>query len=190
MLRRIRRSVRNKLLLVMLAVVFVALSVTGTTLVIHEIRTYESRWVEDLTTQAEILGRSSVAALMFDDVRAAQENLSLLKVRPAILAAGVYDVRGAVFAEYDPEGKSYLPESVANLREGPRISGDHITLLRWIVENNERTGAVYLVARYELLPRIANYAGILAMAMALSLGVAMLIGVWLQKSITAPIAAV
>ena len=83
MLRRIGRSIRYKLVMVVLATTTIALLVAGAALVIYDLRTYQEAWVTDLSTQAEILGRASAPALAFNDPKSAREYLALLKVRPA-----------------------------------------------------------------------------------------------------------
>ena len=64
MFRRFRRSVRFKLLALMLATTLVALVVAVAALVAYDTNDYYDRVVSDLTTQAEILGRSSVASTL------------------------------------------------------------------------------------------------------------------------------
>lgn len=181
------RSVRHKLFLVVLAATFAALIVAGTALMIYELRSYQERWVNDLTAQAEILGRASAAALAFDDPKSAREYLSLLRARPGILAAAIYSSKGRLFASYAsaeaPAGDfPKLPEL-----DGSRIEGKELVLFRRIVENNEILGTVYLRARYELLERLKGYLAILAIVMALSLLVALLISAWMQTVLTKPI---
>ena len=75
------RSIRSKLMLVVLATTLAALIVVAIALVIYESRTYERSTAEGLMTQAQILGRTTAPALVFDDPAAARENLALLKVR-------------------------------------------------------------------------------------------------------------
>src|SRR6185295_14484995 len=93
-------SLRHRLLLIVLATSLAALAVTGAAMVIYDLRTYQQSWVNDLMTQADILGRASAPALAFDDPRAARENLSLLKARPQISAAAIYTAKGSLFASY------------------------------------------------------------------------------------------
>ena len=153
MLRLKSRSVRHKLLLVVLATTFTALLVTGTAMVIYELHNYEQSWVSDLTAQAEILGRASAAALAFEDPKAARENLSLLKAKPRISAAAIYTAKGALFASYrasDVRKLKFpgLPES-----DGYRIDGEELVLFKRIVDNKEIVGTVYLQASYNLMQR-------------------------------------
>ena len=89
MLRRIGRSIRYKLVMVVLATTTIALLVAGAALVIYDLRTYQEAWVTDLSTQAEILGRASAPALAFNDPKSAREYLALLKVRPEIAVAAI-----------------------------------------------------------------------------------------------------
>ena len=70
MLDYISSSIRRKLTFVMLGTAVVALLVTATAMIIYEARTYHQTWVDDLVTQAEIIGKTSAPALSFDDAKA------------------------------------------------------------------------------------------------------------------------
>ena len=181
-----RHSVRFKLLVLMLATTLVALVVAVAVLVAYDSTDYYDRVVSDLTTQADILGRSSVAALAFDDRAAARGTLALLKVRPAILEAAIYDESGVLFADYAAEGRTVEVPAKPSFT-GVRVQGKEITLFQPIVEGGRKRGTVYLRERYELVERVRNYLGILAAVSALSLGAALLISAFLQRAITKPI---
>jgi signal transduction histidine kinase/ActR/RegA family two-component response regulator len=190
MLSKIASSIRGKLLLLIAAVTFLALFVSGVSLMVYEARTYHERWVSDLQTQADILGSSTSAALAFDDRSTALQNLELLRGRPAILAAAVYTEDGALFASFTGARSQPLPSSLAGHPTGSDAQGEYITLVTRIVEGNTTRGYVYLRATYGLTERMLSYAGILSIVMLLSLVAAMLIGSWLQQKITEPILAV
>lgn len=190
MLNIAHRSVRQKLFLVVLTTTFIALAVAGISMVIYELRNYEESWTNDLATQAEILGRASAPALAFEDPKSAHEYLLLLKARPKIHAAAIYNARGALFAKYVRPG---IPDFVfPKLPEldGSRVEGSELVLFRRISDNDEILGAVYLKADYQLMQRLLNYLGILGVVMALSLLVALLLSAWLQAAVTKPILAV
>jgi signal transduction histidine kinase len=190
MLQTIARSIRFKLLLVVLATTFAALLVAGAAMVFYDLRAYEHTWMNDLNTQAEILGKASAAALTFNDPKSAREYLSLLKVRPKIAAAAIYNARGKVFARYTREGTSDPDVPAFPEFEGPRIDGNALLFYKRIVENNEILGTVYLKADYELLSRLTDYLSILGVVCALSLLVALLMSAWLQTAVTKPILAI
>ncbi|MEN3355253.1 MAG: hypothetical protein V7640_3411, partial [Betaproteobacteria bacterium] len=129
-----------------------------------------------------------VPALAFDDPGAARENLDLLKVRPSILAAAIYDDKGHLFASYRREGASgaVIPQSPA--QAGSRVlSGKNIAIFHRIVENNREQGTVYIQARYELTKRLLDYLGILTIVTVLSMIAALLMSAWLQRAMTNPI---
>ncbi len=189
MLPEVRHSVRKKLMLVVLATTFTALLLTGIAMVAYDLRTYEQTWVNDLATQADILGRASAPALLFDDPKAARENLALLRARPKISAAAIYTARGSLFATYqrddaDPDFPR-LPEA-----NSYRIQDRQLVLFRRIETPNEILGTVYLKASYELFERLRSYLDILGAVMIVSLLVAVLMSAWLQAAVTKPILAI
>ena len=190
MLRRIGRSIRYKLVMVVLATTTIALLVAGAALVIYDLRTYQEAWVTDLSTQAEILGRASAPALAFNDPKSAREYLALLKVRPEIAVAAIYNAKGKLFASYQRGGESLKDVPALPEFEGPRVSGNTIAYYKRIVENNEILGTVYLRGDYKLLGRLTDYLSILGAVLALSLLVALLISTWLQTTVTKPIVAI
>ncbi|MEO8165931.1 MAG: CHASE sensor domain-containing protein, partial [Betaproteobacteria bacterium] len=100
----LRKSVRIKLMSVVLATTLAALLAAATALVIYEMRSYKKTWINDLSTQAELLALISAPALAFDDPGAARQNLAQLKVRRAILGAAIYDANGEIFATYAQDG--------------------------------------------------------------------------------------
>ncbi|HET7598298.1 MAG TPA: CHASE sensor domain-containing protein, partial [Burkholderiales bacterium] len=190
MLKPIARSIRYKIVMVVLATTAAALLVAGAAMMIYDLRSYQASWVNDLNTQAGILGRASAPALAFNDPKSAREYLALLAVRPDIAAAAIYNANGKIFASYHrgkdvSDGVPQLPEG-----EGPRVSGNSIVFFKRIVENNEILGTVYVRADYRLRDRLTDYLGILGAVMVLSLLVAFLISTWLQATVTKPILAI
>jgi signal transduction histidine kinase len=186
MLRTVQRSIRHKLTLIVLATTLAALVVTGIALVIYDLRGYGEAGIDDLITQAEILGRATAPALAFEDPKAANENLQLLRVKPRISSAAIYNAKGKLFASYTRRDLDLalprLPES-----DGSRIEGADFVLFKRIVDNNEILGTVYLRAEHGLLGRLVDYLGIIGAVTALSLLVAWLVSGWLQAVVTRPI---
>jgi signal transduction histidine kinase len=187
-LRIVTRSIRNKLALVVLVTTLAALTVAGIAMVIYDLRTYERSGVSDLVAQAEILGRASAPALDFEDPKSASEYLMLLKARPDISAAAIYNVKGKLFASYTRRDLD-LPVPGLPATEGARIEGRDIVLFKRIVRNNEILGTVYIKADFELRQRLIDYLGIFAGVTMLSLMVALLLWTWLQGVFLRPILA-
>jgi len=180
------RSISRKLMLVVLSTTFTGLLLSALAMLAYDIRTYQTAWLEDLRTQADLIASSSAPALTFNDPRTATENLALLKSRPAIIEAAIYGPSGKLFASYAREGeRSAVPLNAQPA--GHRIDGEHIVVYQQMVANRELVLTVYLRARYELMDRLRNYALILGTVMAGSLALAGLISLWLQAAFTRPI---
>ena len=182
------RSIRSKVMLVVLATTVAALFVVAIALIIYESRTYERSTAEGLMTQAQILARTTAPALVFDDPAAARDNLALLKVQPQILAAAIYMKGGRLFASYGNAelfgvGSTRTPPAA----DGYTIERGEIVVFRRITEDREFLGTVYLRARYDLDARLRDYLGILGVVLIASLALTLLLSATLQRAITQPI---
>ena len=186
-LRAVKHSVRKKLMAVVLATTAVALLLMGTSMMMHDLRTYHETWLNDLFVQANLIGYATAPALQFDDKKVARENLNLLSLRPRISAAAIYTARGALFATYvrDEAQQTRFPSQPE--ADGYKVEGREIALFERIEVNNEIVGTMYLRARYELIERLYSYLIILGAVMATSLVVAGLMAAWLQGTLLNPI---
>ena len=90
MLTAIRRSLRSKVVLIVLVTTLAALAVSTFVLLSYEVSNYREFSISDATTLADILGRVSAPALNFKDPEAARTNLEVLSNRPGIVAAAIY----------------------------------------------------------------------------------------------------
>jgi len=180
-------SVRHKLLAGVLLTSLAALLVTGIAMLIYDMRGYYATQVDDLTTQAEIIGRASAVGLQFDDRKFATDNLSLLKVRPNLEGAAIYNAKGGLFASYVREGVQREDLPALPGTDGVRVKGETLELYRRVVENGEILGTVYLRAHYEFYERLWSYLVIVLGVSALALAVSLLLSSWLQASVTRPI---
>ena len=164
----------------------VALVISLGTSVVYDVRAYHRNLVADISTQAELLGHMSSAALAFDDERLALENLNLLRIRPRVTAGALYKADGSLFASYQSSQRTEaLPARVG--REGETIGANAIELFKPIVDNGELLGTVYLRADYELAGRTADYLAIALGVTVLALLVALLLLRRLDFVITQPI---
>jgi len=182
-------TVRAKLILMALVTTLVALVTTSVCMLVYDLKSFQQGWVDDLTTQAEIIATMSAPAVSFNDPAAARQNLSLLRVRPQIRSGAIYLANGALFAAY---GLSPVETPTFPARPGPigyAIQGGSMIVYHPIVDNGERVGTVYLNASYRLLDRVASYAMILVAVLIFSLAVAALVASRLQSAITRPLEA-
>ncbi|KFN50464.1 sensor histidine kinase [Arenimonas composti] len=172
---------------IMLVTAFTALMVALTAIVAWDLRAYHARTTADLQTQAELLARATAAAVAFDDVQAATENLELMQLRPTIQAAAVYTARGERFAAWHRADQSVddfppLPEG-----DGAAVHGRRMVIFRRIVDGSGIAGTVYLRADYELLGRFGEYTVISTGALLVALAIALLLSRRLARVITGPV---
>src|SRR5690606_13091674 len=178
MLRLVKRSVRYRLIAVIMATTVAALVVASAALLSYEVNHYRRFVVADATTQADIVALTTAPMLVFDDPEAAAENLAPLATRGNIRAAAIYTADGKLFAATaSAEGVDYppLPTPLAS-----RFAGGMLELFHPIVYNDEVIGAVFLQATYDLAGRVKSYLLILAPVMLLSLIVAGVISLRLE----------
>jgi signal transduction histidine kinase/ActR/RegA family two-component response regulator len=187
MFKAIRCSVRRKVMLLVLATTIVALGLSAVALVIYDLGDYERQWTNDLNLQAEILARASGPALQFNDPQAATNDLSLIRVRPRVLEAALYNNRGEPFATYLQPGTAAEGIPQKPRADGYVIEGGQIKLFHRVVENGEPLGTIYLRALYNPWERLRDYLTIIGVVMVASLAAAALLSGWLQSTITTPI---
>jgi signal transduction histidine kinase/CheY-like chemotaxis protein len=181
-------TVRSKLTLMAVLTTLVALVIASAAMLAFDLRTFQRYWVDDLTTQADIMARVTAPAIAFNDAKTAQQNLAVLGVRPQILSAAVYTSSGALFASYSaPGGEAALPARPG--APGYHIERGELVVFHRVVENGELLGTVYLRSRYGLLDRLSSYGAILAAVMLASLLIAALVATRLQERITQPLRA-
>ncbi|NIA00264.1 ATP-binding protein [Massilia sp. CCM 8734] len=182
------RSIREKLVTVVMFTTLAALLVSIGTVIAYDLRNYHKALLGDMATQAELLGHMTSAALTFDDARLATENLALLRIRPSVRAGAIYDAKGALFASYRAPGEQQA-FPVSPQTDDLRVSGDDLLLYRRVVENGELLGTVYLRAEYTLVARAVDYLSIAAGVIALAMLIAWLMTRRLGRIVTAPIVA-
>jgi signal transduction histidine kinase len=183
-----RSSLLRKLLGLVLLSTLAALVLAMAGLLAYDLRLYRQNWTSDLDTQAELIGRTSAAALTFDDARELRESLGLLRYRPKVQAAAVYNARGKPVASYARDAGIDLPQFPES--DGVRVEGDAVTVFKRIVEGREILGTVYLRADYDFYQRLFGYLGIAAVVACVALGAAYLLSRPLQRAVAEPLLAI
>ena len=189
-----QRSVRGKLLRVVMLTTLAALLISGIAMLTSDLAAYRRSSAADLTTEAHILALSTSAALAFDDPQLATRALSALRVRPGVRVAALYDAKGRLFSEWiadseEPAART-LPLSRLRALSGPaRISGERVFVYQPVTQRSEWLGTVYLRARYPVLGTLVTYFEIFLLVTIGSLVLALVLSRRLQETITGPLAA-
>ena len=127
-----RRSVRSKLLGIVLLTTGLALLVSGVAMLLHDLAVHRETSAADLRTQASILALSTAPALAFDDQAIAERNLAALQARPDIVAAAIYTRSGDIYAQFARAAEIAPPARLDSLPPGVHIEGERIELVHRI----------------------------------------------------------
>jgi signal transduction histidine kinase/ActR/RegA family two-component response regulator len=182
-------SIRHKLVSIVMLSTLVALIVSLGTIIAYDIRSYHDSLITDMTTQAELLGHMTAPALTFDDKRLATENLGLLRIRPEVRSAAIYNARGELFSTYKASGVvtqfPKLPDT-----DIVRTEDAHLIIFKRIVSDGIVLGTVYLSSDYDLVRRTLDYLGIAAVVTLFALMIVFFLISRLEKFVTKPVYAI
>src|SRR5690606_26727569 len=151
------RSVRQKLLLIVLVTNFFALIATSGALLYHDINQYRSNTVTALTTLAGILGQGSAVALDFEDPEVANENLTLLAAHPDVVAAAIYTDDGNLFASYSRAQKEKKNIPFTPYADGFWFGDGELTVSKRISTKTAAVGVIYLKSSFTLTTWLTDY---------------------------------
>jgi signal transduction histidine kinase/CheY-like chemotaxis protein/HPt (histidine-containing phosphotransfer) domain-containing protein len=183
------RSVREKLQTIVVVTTFVALACALFGNIAGNVWSLYRLHVADMGTQAELLGRMTAPALMFDDAALAKDNLDLFEARPNIRAAAIYNSRGKLFATYKAPGQEQVFPLVPG-SDGTRVDGTELVVFRRIVGDDGVIGTVYLRAGYNLAETLFGNLVVALLVGLFAMAIAFFMIRRLEKVVTRPIAAV
>src|SRR3989442_14455776 len=93
-------SIKRKLTLITMLTSSAALILSALSFLVYDLVYFRHLLIQDLMTQAEIIGYNSAGAMEFRDVPAATATLSALTAKEGVVAAGLYGPDGKKFAQY------------------------------------------------------------------------------------------
>ncbi|HMM33227.1 MAG TPA: ATP-binding protein [Thermoanaerobaculia bacterium] len=139
-------SIRARLMLIGMATSLGSLLLAAAAFVLVDRYRDRRGLVEDVSTMARLVADRSTAALAFDDPALAAENLSALRIKPAVTAACIYAADGSVFAEYrSPRAPGYRFPA-AEREPTYRFEAGHLALFEPILLDGTRIGTVHVRA--------------------------------------------
>ena len=204
-------SIKYKLMAVMLLTNALVLLVVGGALVVNQ------TYVQHQTTQAQLIalagvvGANSASALLFNDAKALEQNLAVLRAKPDIAYAAIDDLKEQIQAEYRAEGLSDAQRERIQRwdREQERGEGapeaasapPTIATREWfdaqsrmlmvkapIRQDEQLLGTVEIFSDLrELSENLYRYYWLLAVLLAASLGLTALLAWYFQTVISGPI---
>ena len=157
----------------------------------YDLYTFRIGIVNNLSTEAQIIGSNTVSALVFDDSRTAENTLSALKASPHITYAAIYTPDGQMFAGYWHDGREKslpLPAIPSGQTQAHWFTGTQIALVDTIVFEGKPTGFVYIQSDLSVInDRLKSYALIAGAVLLISLVFALLVSRVSQRVISEPV---
>ncbi len=182
-------SIRRKLILITMLTSSVALLLSSASFLIYDLISFRQLLTQDLTTQAELIGYNSAAAMAFKDEPAATATLSALTVKGDIVAAVLYSPDRKMFAHYFRNDKTlpaFLPSR--SQEQGYRFEGRYLEVWHDVALNGEHLGTLFLQSDMrQWSTRAKRYATICFVFVLISGFLAYLVSSKLQKVISGPI---
>jgi signal transduction histidine kinase/FixJ family two-component response regulator len=166
-----------------------ALLLSSVSFLIYDLLSFRHLLTQDLTTQAQIIGYNSAAAIAFNDEHAATATLSALTAKNDVVAAGLYSPKGRMFAHYFRGGRT-LPDILPACAQGEayHFEGQYLEVCHEVTLNGDRVGTLYLQSdMQQWSARAHRYATICLIFALMSAFLAFLVSSKLQKVISGPI---
>jgi signal transduction histidine kinase/ActR/RegA family two-component response regulator len=183
---------------IMLASTAAALLLVAAAILTYEFFSFRNAEVQDLFTQAKIIGSDSATAMGYGDYAGAAEKLSAFDQKPSVLAACLYkkDAGGNydIFADYLPAGRTHaaLPSHPVNegvvVKDGNYSFQNGNLVLYYYFESDKTAGAIYLESDLaELHTRLWHYGLVIGAFTLASLLATFILASRLQRVISRPI---
>jgi len=182
-------SLRGRLTMIIAVTITGSLLTMTVVLVYRDLTEYRHSLARDLSTNAGIMALLAAPTLNFDDPEAAARNLSAFGETQVVQAAGIYTAAGGLHAAYARPGAAPPPDVLPGSPEGVHIEGRRMEIVRPVVRNGERLGAVYMRADYDVWGHVHAYLGLLTLIMLLCVVVAIALATRLRRRITGPVEA-
>lgn len=180
-------SIDRKLLLIIMLVSSVAMVISAGAFITYQWYRFRDRMVNDLSVQAEMVADNLTGAISFSDPDDAREVLESLKAELPIAYACVYNLEGAVFAQYRRQDFTAAPPPGPG-EEGPRFEENRLVMSRKIILDGRHRGTVYLQSDLsELDAFLRQSLGALALMILLASVFAFLLSSKLRQVVTRPL---
>ncbi|HXB60739.1 MAG TPA: ATP-binding protein [Candidatus Acidoferrales bacterium] len=184
--------IKRKLMAIILASTATALLLVAAAILIHEFFSFREAAIEDLKTQAEIIGNDSTTAPTLGDAATADKKLSALSAKPDIVGACLYKAAGPrdlykIFATYHSSDREQFDFPKQPLAEGWMFSNGNLVLYHYF-NSGDTPGAIFLDSDLRgLRERLWHYALLIGAFTLMSLLITFVLASRLLRVISQPI---
>lgn len=155
----------------------------------YDMLSFRQSLINNLRSEAQIIGANSVSALTFDDPDSAAATLHGLARSPDVVSAVLTRDDGAVFATYGPADHINLDVLPRNENEHHWMNGRRLLLAHRIIFQGSSLGVVYISATLnEIGQRARHYLVIAGLILVFCMLAALLISAFSRRVVARPIA--
>jgi two-component system, NtrC family, sensor kinase len=179
--------IQRKVTLVVLVTSTACLLIACVALFAFQLLSFRRSFIADLASLSDVVANSAISAVAFKDIPAAEAVLAGLKAKPHVRSASIVK-EGAIFALFG-EGDD-LPKLERYPKEtGFRFDGNALLYRNEIIFDEEPIATLYIRSDYGAVyfPLLKLYAVILAGVLMVSVGIAWIISLRLQRYVSEPI---
>ena len=203
-------SIKTKLNLIILIISSITLLIASTIFSLYDREEFKAAMKNELSILGDIIGDRSTAALLFNDEEMVIKNMSSLKAKPTIINALIFKSDGTFFAKYNRQNDiniKALSSQVSSSQQEVifkfnsalvkkdqdeikqyKFSAQFLEVWEPITQSDEIVGLIYLKSDLsELNARLNYFIKTILTVYFLSLFIAFLMAIQLQKIITDPI---
>jgi len=138
--------IKSKIIFVVVITSFSVLLLTWIAFMIQDRTRSKESMLQNLSSMALMISDRSTAALMFQDEQAAAETLSALRVNRSVIAAGIYNDKGEIFAHYQNSAERSVPLPKKLSQDGITFENQFIRITEPIIMEGNEVGKVFILA--------------------------------------------
>jgi signal transduction histidine kinase len=187
---RLKLSLRLRLVSLLVGVGLVSSAVVGLLLAFYAVQARRSSLAYEIQSLAAVTADAVTAAVSFNDPKAALEAVSSLRFQPHLQQGAVYTLGGDLLAAYvrAPGGAAFPHPPRPPGRAHTWFTDGRLLTVRPVILDGEQIGTVLLQEDLqELDEQVHRVAGLLLLALAVTMGLAAVISDRLQQVISGPV---
>ena len=145
------KSIRIKLMMIVMIATGVALVLAGAIFMVWDHYTMKSTLVRDLETHCDMIGSNCTAAISFDNATDASEVLKVLQAEIHIVAAVIYGNEDILLAQYVRGNQAEIFKAPPIGEPGFKFTDNTLSMYRPISLDTDRIGTIYVQSDLEQL---------------------------------------
>ncbi|MDX9962551.1 ATP-binding protein [Desulfobacter postgatei] len=197
-------SIRIKLIMTLGFTALLALFMMAGSMVAYETYNAKNNLVDELVSMADLISLNASVAMMFNDRNAALEDLRALSAKQGIIGAIIYDIHGAIYADFSRDAISidtlihevrqickpgiFPIEMIAAQKMFRRFTNGHAHVILPVNFKDNFLGAIHLIDDMQQQKRrLSAYYLIVAGIVIISLAVVLILSSKMQAIFTRPL---